>query len=64
MAMVRELLFAENIFASPVSADGEIDANIKLLKDDLDAVAKRMKAAIRKLAAAPLELDVIYKSGD
>ena len=30
-------------------SDGEIDANIRLLKDDLDAVAKRMKAALRRM---------------
>jgi hypothetical protein len=30
--------------------DGEIDANIKALKDDLDAVAKRMKEALRQQA--------------
>lgn len=29
-------------------SDGEIDTNIQLLKDDLDAVAKQMKAAIRE----------------
>jgi hypothetical protein len=27
--------------------DGEVDANIKLLKEDLDAVAGRMKAALQ-----------------
>ncbi len=27
-------------------SDGEVDANIQLLKDNLDAVAKRMKVAI------------------
>lgn len=37
-------------------SDGEVDAQISLLKDDLDAVAQRMKAAIRKQAAQPLEL--------
>ena len=35
-------------------SDGEIDANIKLLKDDLDAVAKRMKEAVRKQRASPI----------
>ena len=35
-------------------SDGEIDTNIRLLKDDLDTVAKRMKAAVRKQAKAPL----------
>jgi hypothetical protein len=29
-------------------SDGEIDSNIQLLKADLDAVAARMKAAVRK----------------
>ena len=36
--------------------DGEIDANILLLKQDLDAVAKRMKVAIRQQAEEPLAL--------
>jgi hypothetical protein len=35
-------------------SDGEIDANIRLLKDDLDAVAERMKIAVRAQAKAPL----------
>lgn len=36
-------------------SDREIDVNIKLLKDDLDAVAKRMKAALKRdLGKAPL----------
>jgi hypothetical protein len=34
--------------------DGEVDANIKLLKEDLDAVATRMKAAIRKQRTEPM----------
>jgi hypothetical protein len=29
-------------------SDDEIDTNIRLLKEDLDAVAKRMKAAIHE----------------
>lgn len=29
-------------------SDGEIDANIKLLKENLDEVGERMKAAVRK----------------
>ena len=37
-------------------SDGEVDAQIKLLKDDLDAVAVRMKAAIQKDAFQPLRL--------
>jgi len=36
--------------------DGEIDTNIKLLKDDLDAVAVRMKAALRKEQSKPLRI--------
>ena len=32
---------------SACNTDREVDANIDLLKDDLDAVGKRMKAAIR-----------------
>lgn len=39
--------------------DGEIDGNIELLKEALDAVAQQMKAAIRaqakELAKKPLE---------
>jgi hypothetical protein len=36
-------------------SDGEVDANITMLKENLDAVGKRMKAAIRKQAAQPLK---------
>ena len=35
-------------------SDGEVDDEIKLLKDNLDAVAARMKVAIRKQAKQPL----------
>ncbi len=35
-------------------SDEEIDAQVKLLKDDLDAVAKRMKSAVLKQRSAPL----------
>jgi hypothetical protein len=35
-------------------SDGEVDANIRALKDDLDAVGARMKVAIRRQKAAPL----------
>ena len=38
-------------------SDGEVDANIQLLKEDLDAVAERMKAAIREQAKMPLEFE-------
>jgi hypothetical protein len=34
--------------------DGEVDANIKLLKEDLDAVGGRMKAALRMLSSKSL----------
>jgi hypothetical protein len=34
--------------------DGEIDTNIKLLKDDLDAVALRMKAALANHRDKPI----------
>jgi hypothetical protein len=37
-------------------SDSEVDANISLLKEDLDAVAVRMKAAIRREEAKPLAL--------
>ena len=35
-------------------SDGEVDGQIRLLKADLDAVAQRMKVAIRKQASQPL----------
>lgn len=35
-------------------SDGEVDANIRLLKEDLDRVALRMKRAIREQRAKPL----------
>jgi hypothetical protein len=34
--------------------DREVDANIKRLKDDLDAVAERMKAALQEQAGKSL----------
>jgi hypothetical protein len=37
-------------------SDAEIDGNIQLLKDNLDAVAARMKAALRKQGKPPLQL--------
>jgi hypothetical protein len=43
----------EGLLCAGCRSDGEIDANIRLLKDDLDAVAQRMKAAIRKQDAQP-----------
>jgi hypothetical protein len=35
------------------ASDGEVDIEIKRLKDDLDAVAERMKKAIREQAKRP-----------
>jgi len=35
------------------ASDGEIDANINALKDNLDAVGKRMKATLRKQKLKP-----------
>jgi hypothetical protein len=35
-----------------------VDAQIRLLKEDLDAVAKRMKKAIREQAKKPLDLEI------
>ena len=35
-------------------SDHEIDVQIKLAKDDLDAVAKRAKSALKKYLAQPL----------
>lgn len=37
-------------------SDSEVDAQMRLLKEDLDAVAKQMKKAIRDNAKRPLEL--------
>jgi hypothetical protein len=47
---------------SPIMAgclsDREVDANVKLLKDDLDSVAKRMKAEIKRRASkSPFDED-------
>jgi hypothetical protein len=39
-------------------SEGELDAQVKLLKDDLDAVAMRMKRAIREQAKQPLFLEI------
>jgi len=35
-------------------SDDEVDGNIRLLKDDLDAVASQMKRAIREQAKPPI----------
>lgn len=35
-------------------SDGEVDANVGLLKEDLDRVAVRMKRAIREYHAKPI----------
>ena len=35
-------------------SDGEVDAQVRLLKDDLDAVARRMKVAIVKQRKQPI----------
>jgi hypothetical protein len=45
----RVVVVEEPICPSCLS-HGEIDANIKLLKDNLDNVAERMKKAVRKQA--------------
>ena len=47
VVVYRELL------SSRCLDDGEVDGQIRLLKEDLDAVAAQMKAAIRKQAAQP-----------
>ena len=39
---------------SSCHTDSEVDANIKLLKEDLDAVAERMKAALKVQASKSL----------
>ena len=39
---------------SSCHTDREVDANIKLLKEDLDAVAERMKAALQEQASKSL----------
>lgn len=36
------------------TSNGEIDANIRLLKADLDAVAKKMKVALKKQQREPV----------
>jgi outer membrane murein-binding lipoprotein Lpp len=41
------VIVAKEPLCSSCRSDGEIDAQIKLLKNDLDAVAKRMKAALQ-----------------
>jgi hypothetical protein len=38
-------------------SESEVDAQIELLKEDLDAVAKQMKKAIRDHAQRPLGLE-------
>jgi hypothetical protein len=43
-------------------SDGEVDANIKRLTDDLDAVAKRMKRAVRDQNKRPLDLEIASRS--
>jgi hypothetical protein len=48
VVVAREPLMSRSL------SDGEIDAHIKRLKDELDAVAVEMKAAVRKQAAQPL----------
>jgi hypothetical protein len=48
----RVVVTREPLMAASLS-DGEIDANIKRLKDELDAVAVKMKAAVRKRAMQP-----------
>ena len=35
-------------------SDGEVDTNIRLLKDNLDAVAQKMKVALREQAKKPI----------
>lgn len=48
----RVVAVRESLTAGCLS-DGEIETNIKLLKDDLDAVAIRMKRAVRERAKKP-----------
>jgi hypothetical protein len=38
--------------------DGEVDHQIKRMKDELDQVAKKMKIAIKELNRKPLSLEV------
>lgn len=52
------VVWAKDPLHSRCLSDGEVDANIKALKEDLDAVAKRMKVAIREQAKQPLELEL------
>jgi predicted GTPase len=39
-------------------SDGEVDENIRLLKEDLDAVATQMKRSIREQAKKSLDLEI------
>src|SRR5690348_15179624 len=50
---------ARSLLCPGCLTDSEIDLQIELLKDDLDAVARRMKKAIRKQAKRPLILEMI-----
>jgi hypothetical protein len=42
------IVIRQEPISSACLSDGEIDAQIVMLKDNLDAVAKRMKEAIRQ----------------
>ena len=52
----RVIAVREPIFPACLSG-GEIDENIRLLKADLEAVAKRMKAAVLKQASEPVTFE-------
>jgi hypothetical protein len=39
-------------------SDGEVDAHVRRLKEELDAVAKRAKRLIRDQAKKPLDLEI------
>jgi hypothetical protein len=52
----RVILLKEPLCSGCLSG-GEVDAQIELLKENLDAVAIKMKKAIRDLAKQPFDLE-------
>jgi len=52
------LWLGEERLTTACMGDGEVNHEITMLKDDLDAMAKKMKAKIRAARKKPLELEV------
>ncbi|WP_332117705.1 hypothetical protein [Azorhizobium caulinodans] len=50
------VIAAKDPLCARCMSDAEVDTNIRLLKEDLDAVAELMKAAIRAERKKPLKL--------